>query len=167
MKTCAKHPELGNYSQKRCPACNRENIAAWIKKNPAAFKETRKKWASNNKDKLKKAQDAWKKANPERYKEIRRNWRTANPEKHKAIRKSKKAVYSQTVRLARPKWANRVAIISIYRNCPEGHHVDHIVPLRGIDPITGEHNVCGLHVENNLGYLPAADNESKWAWHTP
>jgi hypothetical protein len=53
-----------------------------------------------------------------------------------------------------PKWANLEAIKEIYRNCPEGHHVDHIIPLQG-------EKVSGLHVENNLQYLPAGENLSK------
>lgn len=53
-----------------------------------------------------------------------------------------------------PKWADREKIREIYVNRPEGYHVDHIIPLRG-------RNVCGLHVENNLQYLPAQDNMKK------
>ena len=55
---------------------------------------------------------------------------------------------------AMPTWANLLAIKEIYNNCPEGHHVDHIVPLQG-------KNVCGLHVENNLQYLTVQENLSK------
>ena len=53
-----------------------------------------------------------------------------------------------------PKWANLEKINQIYKNCPEGYHVDHIIPLRG-------KLVNGLHVENNLQYLLAKDNIKK------
>jgi hypothetical protein len=57
-----------------------------------------------------------------------------------------------------PLWADLEQIKEIYRNRPEGCHVDHIIPLRG-------KLVSGLHVENNLQYLPAKDNLSKGNKH--
>ena len=51
-------------------------------------------------------------------------------------------------------WADVNAIAEFYSACPEGYHVDHIIPLQG-------DLVSGLHVLNNLQYLPAKDNCSK------
>ena len=53
-----------------------------------------------------------------------------------------------------PLWANIEKIKEIYRNRKKGYHVDHVVPLKGL-------NVCGLHVENNLQYLTVRENISK------
>jgi len=53
-----------------------------------------------------------------------------------------------------PKWADRAKIREIYVNRPDGHHVDHVIPLRG-------KLVSGLHVESNLQYLPIAENMKK------
>lgn len=59
-----------------------------------------------------------------------------------------------SLRRATPKWADREAIREFYKNRPEGFHVDHIVPIHG-------KGVCGLHVLDNLQYLPAIDNLKK------
>lgn len=68
---------------------------------------------------------------------------------------SEKAIRRRALQLSRiPKWANLDKIQEIYANRPEGHHVDHEVPLQG-------KNVCGLHVEYNLQYLTAEDNLRK------
>lgn len=66
-----------------------------------------------------------------------------NSAKRRAIEKS-----------AIPSWANIEKIKEIYINCPEGYHVDHIVPLQG-------KYICGLHVESNLQHLTVEENLSK------
>lgn len=85
-------------------------------------------------------------ANPEYSTE----YRLANPEQHKEY----SATYAATKLGATPKWANLDKIKEIYKNCPDGMHVDHIIPLRG-------ELVCGLHVENNLQYLSPNQNRIK------
>lgn len=58
-----------------------------------------------------------------------------------------------------PSWANLEAIKAIYQDCPEGHQVDHIIPLQGA-------NVSGLHLAENLRHLPRSENASKGnRWH--
>lgn len=53
-----------------------------------------------------------------------------------------------------PPWADTSSVNAFYRACPDGCHIDHIIPLTG-------DNVCGLHVLENLQYLPAQENLSK------
>lgn len=77
-------------------------------------------------------------------------WAKENPERHRA----KFAKYRAAKLKRTPKWADLGAIQQFYKNCPEGHHVDHIIPLQG-------KLVSGLHVLENLQYLPAAENCGK------
>ena len=69
---------------------------------------------------------------------------------HKAVEAKRRAIKLN----ATPSWADLEAIKEFYRNCPEGYHVDHIIPLKG-------KTVTGLHVLANLQYLPAEENIRK------
>ena len=57
-------------------------------------------------------------------------------------------------KLRLPKWADLEAIKFFYECCPKGCHVDHIIPLQGA-------NISGLHVVENLQWLPAVTNIRK------
>lgn len=59
----------------------------------------------------------------------------------------------QARKLRIPSWyaQEKDKIAQFYDNCPDGYHVDHIIPLQGT-------NVSGLHTLNNLQYLKATDN---------
>ncbi len=63
------------------------------------------------------------------------------------------------VRKATPEWVDSKALAEIYKNCPEGYHVDHIIPIKGV--LEDGSEVCGLHVPWNLQYLPALENRKK------
>lgn len=65
------------------------------------------------------------------------------------------------MKMATPRWANREAIMEIYRRRAQieaetgiPHDVDHIVPI--VSQV-----VCGLHCEHNLQIIPASENRSK------
>lgn len=86
------------------------------------------------------------KSQSERY----RRWQQNNKDKVRL-----KSAMERAARLQRiPPWANIDEIKDFYLKCPEGYHVDHIIPLRGEE-------VSGLHVIENLQYLIAKENLSK------
>ena len=89
-------------------------------------------------------------AERERAKLAAREWRKNNPLHRNALKR--KYVADRAKRI--PKWADMSKITEFYLGCPPGHHVDHIVPLRG-------KGVSGLHVHYNLQYLPAIENMRK------
>lgn len=56
--------------------------------------------------------------------------------------------------LRSPSWTDSEKITEFISKCPEGYHVDHEIPLQG-------DLISGLHVLENLQYLPAKVNLSK------
>lgn len=62
---------------------------------------------------------------------------------------------------------HRYASAKFYIDCPAGKVVDHIVPIRGIHPVTRGHVVSGLHVPWNLRHIKPNANAQKWAWFDP
>ena len=128
--------------------CN--NIKEYSKNYRLNNLEHYKEYHLNNKDKKKKYLKKYRLKNKEKGKEYKRlyslnnrNLINANTAKRRASKLN-----------ATPKFANVKKIKEIYRNCPKGYHVDHIIPLNN-------KLVCGLHVEWNLQYLPAKENLSK------
>jgi hypothetical protein len=78
------------------------------------------------------------------------NWFKNNRSKHNFKEAKRRAKKLQ----ATPKWLSNedwAKIKEIYDTCPKGYHVDHIMPLQGI-------NISGLHVPWNLQHLPAKEN---------
>jgi hypothetical protein len=111
----------------------------------AVYKLKYKEWVSNPEN-AKKNYIANQKTQSERW----RRWYEKNKSKQNAKSNMEKAIRLQRI----PPWADLDAIKEFYLNRPEGYHVDHIVPLRG-------KSVSGLHVLENLQYLPANENLSK------
>ena len=125
-------------------------------------KEYRRLYREKNRERLLAEENAYRLANPERVKMWKANcirdpdYRspcTKTPE-YKAARVIASGVRRKRVRSRTPAWADLDAIKFFYECCPKGFHVDHIIPLHG-------KLISGLHVENNLQWLPAGDNVRK------
>lgn len=128
---------------------------AWRESNPDAQRAYSKKYYENNKNKyLEKRPQYWAttyKNNSEKIKKYRKEYYENNKHRYRANCAKRKAAKLQQT----PKWADLKAIAEFYKNCPEGYHVDHIIPLQG-------KNVRGLHTLENLQYLPAVENQKKY-----
>ena len=72
----------------------------------------------------------------------------------KVTQPARQSTYRCNKLLRTPFWANIEEIKQFYINCPEGYHVDHIIPLKG-------KLVSGLHCIDNLQYLLAEENIQK------
>lgn len=137
-----------------CVECRRVKEVERYHANP---EKTRAKVAANyarNSEKLRQKRREAYAAAPEKEREISklrsREWRQQNPQHRNALKR--KYVADKAHRT--PAWADLNAIVQFYKNCPPGHHVDHALPLRG-------KLVSGLHVVQNLQYLPAQENMRK------
>jgi hypothetical protein len=104
---------------------------------------------------------------PEKQKEYTENWRNKANNRELSRQSTRTwrrnnlpydafraATYRAEKAKRTPSWSDLPKIKALYLGCPIGFHVDHVIPLRG-------KLVSGLHVENNLQYLPAQHNLSK------
>jgi len=101
----------------------------------------------------KRALDTYK-ANREVYKERMRIRANARYKKDSSLAKFHATMRKAHVKRATPKWADKKALRLFYKACPNGYHVDHIIPLRG-------KYISGLHINSNLQYLSAKENMAK------
>ncbi len=181
--TCEKEKPVSDYNLDKkakdglrasCRACLKEKNQKWTSENRDKVRvklnsERRKKWHNeyrrNRKEiRAKEARDYRAKKGDEyrarrrkyyqenrvRLIEYRREYIKKNPWFNRAASARNRALILQRT----PPWADLEAIKKIYKECPDGMVVDHVVPLRG-------KVVSGLHVENNLQYLTAEENGKK------
>jgi hypothetical protein len=157
-KAC-KHGHLEERDIKHgCMGCRRDKKRAYRKTKGGIISRRRSRntpAARASKASQKKRRLEFIKTDPlllESYRASRREQkRRYNLGKGRAYRRAKDALRDKRVRIATPPWADRRAISEFFMDRPPGTHLDHIIPLRG-------KNVCGLHVPENLQYLPAQEN---------
>jgi hypothetical protein len=123
---------------------------AWRDANPVRSRATARAWREANRDQQRAADKVRRDANLDRRRAAFKAWATANPEMVRARFVKRRLLVDQQT----PAWADREAIVAIYRDCPVGMHVDHIVPING-------RTVSGLHCPENLQYLTGSENAAK------
>lgn len=119
-------------------------------KNREELARKKREFRKNNKQRVKVQKQKYYQRNKKKHSERNRAWREKNKAKVNASNKSR----IKRVQKATPPWADMKAIKEFYFNCPAGHHVDHVIPINAAD-------ISGLHVLENLQYLPASENIAK------
>lgn len=156
-----------NTYRHKCIKCSIARCRSYYEENSDKLKLMNKEHKANNKEHYreynKKYQPEWVKNNPDKVKAKRDRYRSTEKstitERNYYLNHKKEYLAMTNKRRAKklsatPKWVNFNEIETIYKNCPEGHEVDHIIPLQG-------KNVSGLHVPWNLQYLTISENRSK------
>lgn len=143
------HVALRYTSVKTCVECGRNYVRQSRLDNPEWWLKKDRTFRAKNPEKTKEACRKWREANRTAASKSSDNWRRKNLARDAARAAKRRA---NRVQATLPGYDADIA--EIYRTCPEGWHVDHIVPLRGKE-------VCGLHVPWNLQHLPAEVNLSK------
>lgn len=154
---CNQPKEFG----KGCKPCDQRRKNEYKERHADRVKAARseykkKKWKSGEVERTEKRK-AKAELRPINMRLAKKRWKEKN--KHKVIENTARRFASKLQATA--PWADAVAMQQVYmlaRFMSESTgikwHVDHIVPLRG-------KNVCGLHIEHNLTFMPAAFNISK------
>lgn len=124
---------------------------AWVNENrDRKLQLARARYHQNVEAERQRSRDKWIK-NADKVKAANKAWSDKNPK----IWNHYGAMRRATIRQRTPLWANLDVIKAFYKNCPDGYHVDHIVPLRG-------KTVCGFHTHGNLQYLTSTENQRKF-----
>lgn len=158
-----------------CKSCSAKRHKKYYKKNYGIIKERKKKrrprtnmlakeWRKNNPEKVRAYNKSQYEKNSEIYIEYQRTYRKNNKERLREYHKNyslshrKQALAKSVFRRARKLCATLPGfekdLKDIYKKCPAGYHVDHVVPL--VSKL-----VCGLHVPWNLQYLTKEENLRK------
>lgn len=171
-KSC-KRGHISNRftSNGTCVKCHRMCSKQSYAKNPEQTKSQAKKWYTDNKDRAVIRSKDYYQGNKEQIKNNSKTYYHKNKtdplfqEKsfiaRKQWRKNNGGLMVHYNRLRRkhinertPCWVDLEQIKFFYECCPKGCHVDHKIPLQG-------KNISGLHVVENLQWLPSNQNLSK------
>lgn len=142
-----------NGFQNRCKFCQKQYDNERFIKNRSKILQQSQEYYAANIEEARAKRALWREANKIYISEYGKLYRQEN--KGKELAKARRYQLAKKHRI--PGWLTeeqRLEMVRIYENCPKGHEVDHIIPLQG-------KNVSGLHVPENLQYLPTQENRRK------
>ncbi len=128
--------------KKRCRTCNLRRPMVYFHKHPST--------ADGYKSDCKICIQDYKVENRERDREYLSKYAKKNRYKFAKYNSDRRVLQSNAT--IYPELSEEM--FEIYKKCPKGHEVDHIIPLN--HPL-----VCGLHVPWNLQYLTISENRKK------
>lgn len=139
--------------QNRCKECQSKYDSIRYETNRETILTKQHLYINKNIERVRERNRNWIKVNKKRFAKYLKSYVKENIGKERAgVRKYFVArLRASPVQLSE---SHLKEIELIYHSCPNGFHVDHIVPLQG-------KNVSGLHVPWNLQYLTASDNIRK------
>lgn len=156
MKTCTKCLKTKEFKEFKPDPRYKGGHTTWCKLCFIEYSRNTKqaqKWSAANRARSNSIKANYVLKHRDAVKAAKKKWYEANKKHQLALTRK----YQTRKINAAPKWLNDIQLQQMkimYKNCPKGYHVDHIVPLQG-------KNVCGLHVPWNLQYLPASENVKK------
>lgn len=157
------NPTCASCYRRKYVAANRDKVATYLKEYNSSdrARAARKSYEATQKGKIarKKADKAYYERNPDKMKAKRdTDQQRKRLKDHYAANKpyyhEKSTRRRRNMDMASLGGKYREETIEMYAKCPEGHEVDHIVPLKGKE-------VCGLHVPWNLQHLSKSENRKK------
>lgn len=177
-KTCVKEKAKSTYRQN--PEAVKASARQWYADNKQRKIKNARKWYEDNREEcirkavantnnlrlenpqvLRQRSAKWYKSNRDTKLARNKQWKKRNTSRLSMYAAKRRAALLQ----AAPDWADKGEIAAAYEErdrliaeTETNHHVDHIVPLLGL-------NVCGLHVPWNLQVIPANENLKKGNSH--
>lgn len=153
---------MGRYKdpeyKKKYYLANRERFLELMKKkrleNPEIIKARKREYYLRNRERIDRERKERESKNPEYMKKYFRDYYQRNKERFRAKRNAAHLALEKRIRIQTPPWVDRKKLKEIWANRPDGHEVDHIIPIT-------HKLVCGLNVPCNLRYLPKRENRVK------